>query len=496
MKVTAKLVGYLVFGIVLLLAIDLYLAVQRESEALHADMSSDARDFGISMKEWVAVIWKTHGEEVALQMIEDTNREGASLRVRWIWLTDSSDALYQPEIASDLLQQMSTQDSFSWKHTNEDGKEMLYTYVMQVAGTSENDSRRGALEIRQPFDPVHQYTGSSIKRRIVMMAMIVLLATLTTGLLGMAIVGKPLQTLAEKAKRIGQGELDGPVELKGNDELTTLGNALNTMCEQLQEAKETLRKEHKKRIDAVEQLRHADRLRTVGELSSGLAHELGTPLNVISGRAGMIASERLNGPEVTKSAGIIRDQAERMTKIIQQLLDFARRRKPQYEALNLRSIVQQTIDLLTPLAAKREVTFRLLADKDCVTMVDIGQIQQVMTNLIVNAVHAAPSKSDVEIEIKQVRAFPPGGSMAAEKAYAYLAVRDSGDGIAKEDMSRLFEPFFTTKVAGEGSGLGLSIVQGIVQEHSGWVDVESHQEKGTQFTVYLPLEIPTCPDES
>ncbi len=494
MKVTAKLVGYLVLGIVLLLALDLYLSVQREAEAFHTDMDSHARDLGISMKEWVTVVWETHGEKVALQMIENLNREDSSLRVRWIWLSDSSDGLYQPAIANDLLQQLSAQDSFSWKQADENGKEKLYTYVMQVTGN--NESRRGALEISQPFEPVRQYTGSSILRRIVVMALIVLLATLTTGLLGMVVVGKPLQTLVEKANRIGQGELDGPLELRGSDELAVLGNALNTMCEQLQEAKETLRKEHKKRIDAVEQLRHADRLRTVGELSSGLAHELGTPLNVISGRAGLIASEKLNRQEVIESAGIIRDQADRMTKIIQQLLDFARRRKPQYETLNLRSIVQQTIDLLTPLAAKREVALQLFADKDCIMLADIGQIQQVMTNLIVNAVHAAPSKSNVEIEIKQVRASPPGSSTTTKKDYAYLAIRDSGKGIAKEDMNRLFEPFFTTKVAGEGSGLGLSIVQGIVQEHHGWINVESQPDQGTQFTVYLPLEIAPCLDES
>jgi len=496
MKVTAKLVGYLVLGVIFLLSMDLYLTIQRESNALRLDMDKDAREFGTSIQEWLTMTWETHGEETAMRMIENMNRNDRSFRVRWIWLSGSSEALHQPKVAKDILQQISTPDSFSWKQVDEDGKMRLYTYVMQVTGDRENGNRSGALEISQPFDPVHQYTGTSIKRRFVVMGLIVLLAALTAGLLGMVVIGKPLQELAEKAKRIGTGEFDRPVEVQGNNELSTLGNALNMMSQQLHESKETLEKEHQQRIDMMEQLRHADRLRTIGELSSGLAHELGTPLNVISGRAGLIESEKLSHSETIESASIIRGQAERMTKIIQQLLDYSRRRKPKHEAFNLRSIAQQTIDLMTPMATKLNVSLQLLECEDCVAMVDVGQIQQVLTNLIVNAMHAAPEQSTVEVEIKQSRINPPEDIHSTEKSYASLAVKNTGEGITPENMKHLFEPFFTTKESGEGCGLGLSVVQGIVQEHRGWIDVESNSESGTQFTVYLPMETQPCQDES
>ena len=450
MKVTAKLVGYLALGVILLLSMDLYLAVQRESNTLHMDMDNDAREFGTSIQEWVTVTWESHGEETAMRMIENMNRNDRSFRVRWIWLTDSSEELHQPRVARDVLRQISTPDSFSWKQVDEDGKIRLYTYVMQDAGDRENDLRSGALEISQPFDPVHHYTSTSIKRRLIVMGLIVLLATLTAGLLGMVVIGKPLQQLAEKANRIGKGELDRPVEIHGKDELSALGNALNSMCKQLHEAKMTLQKEHQQRIDTIEQLRHADRLRTIGELSSGLAHELGTPLNVISGRAGLIESEKLSSSETIESASIIRGQAERMTKIIRQLLDYARRRKPKHEAFNLRSIAQQTIDLMTPMATKLNVSLQLLDGNDCVAMVDVGQIQQVIINLIANALHASPEQSIVEIEIKQTLTHAPDDFNTVEKSYASLAVKNMGDGITPENKKHLFEPFFSTKESGEG----------------------------------------------
>lgn len=496
MKVTAKLVSYLILGVIFLLSADLYLAVQRESNALHANMDYDAREFGASMQEWVAVIWKTRGKETAMQMIENMNRENGPFRVRWIWLDDSTEELHQPKVAKDILQQISTPGSFSWQQVDENGNMWLYTYVMQDTGDLENNSRGGALEISQPFAPIYQYTGSSIKGRLVVMGLVVLLATLTAGLLGMLVIGKPLQQLAEKATRIGKGELDRPILIRGNDELSALGNALNMMCKQLLESKEAQQKEHQQRIDMLEQLRHADRLRTIGELSSGLAHELGTPLNVISGRAGLIESEKLNSTEVKKSASIIRGQADRMTKIIQQLLDYARRRKPKHEAFNLRTIAQQAIDLMTPMAAKLDVSIQLLAGNDCVAMVDVGQIQQVMTNLIVNALHASPKQSEVHVEIKQRLTSTPGDSKPIKKNYAILAVKNNGEGITSENMKHLFEPFFTTKESGDGCGLGLSVVQGIVQEHQGWIEVESNSDSGTQFTVYLPMEIPKCQDVS
>ena len=291
----------------------------------------------------------------------------------------------------------------------------------------------------------------------------------------------------EKTRLISAGNLQGPIHLGTRDELAELGESLNRMCEQLAESQGKIHEETAARIAAMEQLRHADRLKTVGRMASGIAHELGTPLSVVSGRAGLIGSGKLTADEVSQSAAAIKAESEKMTKIIRQLLDFARASKPQKTAVDLRPVVSQTVDLLRPLAEKRKVELRLAAGGDpAVAEIDAGQIQQVLTNLIVNAVEAMPGGGKAEIAVRSQAACPPAGGETRPSMYFAVEVRDEGVGIAEEHVWRLFEPFFTTKEVGEGTGLGLSIAYGIVQEHGGWIDVTSRPGEGSRFTVFLP----------
>jgi signal transduction histidine kinase len=237
----------------------------------------------------------------------------------------------------------------------------------------------------------------------------------------------------------------------------------------------------------MEQLRHADRLKTVGRLASGIAHELGTPLNVVSGRAELIASGKLVGNEITGSAAAIKAEAEKMTGIIRQLLDFARANSPHKAPADLWQVVSQTVGLLRALAEKRKARLCFVPGSDpAVAEVDAAQIQQVLTNLIVNAIQAMPEGGEVNIHVRRQAARDPGSREDRQEAYFAIEVRDQGVGIAAENIQHLFEPFFTTKGVGEGTGLGLSIAYGIVQEHGGWIDVTSRPDEGSCFTVFLP----------
>ncbi len=489
MKLTLKLVGFLVLVVILLLAGDLILSVQRETHSFHEDMKKDALILGTSIREWVTDVWERQGEEAALQWVERSNPTDSPIKIRWVWLDESFGTAHRPVVGQDKLLQGFQQESVFWHQIVDDGKEILYTYL-KIATV---DHRRpGALEISEPFSPIQQYTQQSTSRRLLLMLLIVLLSAVTTGILGMVVVGKPLQQLVDKAKRVGQGKFDEPVVLRGHDELAELGNAINAMSQQLKDARETSQVQHRQRIEVLEQLRHADRLRTVGELASGLAHELGTPLNVISGRASLIVSEKLAHSEVLDSAQIIHGQTERMTKIIRQLLDYARRRQPLRETVHLQNIGQQTVELLTPLMKKKNISLQLRTHQDNTVKVDASQIQQVLTNLVINALHASSAGDGIEIEIDQTLACRPDptsdrGDTTPWKC-ATIAVQDHGLGIEKKHQTRLFEPFYTTKEAGQGSGLGLSIVQGIVQEHGGWIEVESSPGQGSRFTIYLPQE--------
>jgi signal transduction histidine kinase len=269
------------------------------------------------------------------------------------------------------------------------------------------------------------------------------------------------------------------------------------MCDQLRQAQEKIADEARARVAALEQLRHADRLRTVGRLAAGIAHELGTPLNVVSGRAGLIASGRLSAEDVHKSALTIKTEADRIAGIIRQLLDFARRNTPQRKLVDVNELVHQTLELLKPIAEKRAcaVTVIPLAPSSMLH-VDPGQLQQVLTNLIVNASESMPRGGPIDVTITRQELQPARGTDRTAGEYVRIDVRDRGEGMAPDILDQIFEPFFTTKPVGEGTGLGLSIAYGIVQEHGGWIDVASSPGHGSCFSVYLPTEVTACKDES
>src|SRR5262249_6763278 len=155
----------------------------------------------------------------------------------------------------------------------------------------------------------------------------------------------PVAALALKARRVGQGDFSSPLELPGRDEFAELAHEMNAMCDRLEQT--------------VSQLRHADRLATVGKLASGLAHELGTPLNVISARAEMIASGETTKAEALDYSRVIVQASERLAGIVRQLLDFARPRDPRKVRQDLVRLTRQTLQLLTPLAAKKRVTLTM-----------------------------------------------------------------------------------------------------------------------------------------
>ena len=237
---------------------------------------------------------------------------------------------------------------------------------------------------------------------------------------------------------------------------------------------------------AVEQLRHADRLNTVGKLASGIAHELGTPLNVVSGRASMIASKRIEGEEACKSAMVIVQQTERMTAIIKNLLAFARRGGTVTASLDVSRLASETVSLLDPMARAKQCQIVLEQAAPHVAMVNPGELQQVLSNLIVNGVQSMPSGGTVRISVEQGALSRGKNGRAVAPSYVQIHIRDEGTGIPSDILPHIFDPFFTTKDVGVGTGLGLSVTFGIVQDHGGWIEVSTVVGKGTEFVVFLP----------
>ena len=304
-----------------------------------------------------------------------------------------------------------------------------------------------------------------------------------------------MQRLVEQARRIGQGDFSYRVEVKQRDEIGVLAREMGAMADRLAEAQGRLAAENAERIRVLEQLRHADRLTTVGTLAAGMAHELGTPLNVVAGRAKMIASGKLSPEQAADNARIVGTQVDRIVRIVRQLLDFARRGDREKAAVDLRGLAGRTIAMLEPLARERGVAIELrCTPRPADVLADASQLEQVLTNLIVNGLQAMNS-GVLHVSVDRVEETPPADHGGERGEFLRVEVRDEGAGIAPGLLPRVFEPFFTTKALGEGTGLGLSVAYGIVRDHGGWISVQSEPTVGSAFAVKLPLAPaePSCP---
>ncbi len=175
-----------------------------------------------------------------------------------------------------------------------------------------------------------------------------------------------------------------------------------------------------------------------------------------------------------------------MTGIVQQLLDFSRRRGPKMGLANLEHVVERTVDLVFPAAERAHVTVERAASGPLFARVDQSQMQQVLANVLMNGIQAMPNGGRLRISSGTRRARPPADRNAPEGDYLWVTVEDEGTGIPRERLARVFEPFFTTKRVGEGTGLGLAVAHGIVAEHGGWIEAESDVGKGSRFSIFLP----------
>lgn len=459
----------------------------RELAVLEYDRVRDHRLMGRAVGSAIAAVWRSDGEAKALAVLERANGVDSRVRMRWVWLEGAK--AETPAIDPSLVLSTPTGDSIT-RTVESDGTAanpygMRYTYVPLPV----DRSRRGALELAESLAGQQRFTHRVVTETFVTTLILVLASAALSTLLGVWLIGRPMRALADKARRVGQGDFAGPLVLPQRDELGELAREMNTMCEQLVSAHAQVAEETAQKQKAQEQLRHADRLSTVGKLAAGLAHELGTPLNVVSGRAQMILGGDTTETERADYARVIIDATDKMTRIIRQLLEFGRRKIPKKASCSLGALVDKTLEMLAPLASKRQVELvRDPASKGDIALdADASALEQVLMNLVVNAVQAMEKPGQVRVGLFEESATPPGVAFGAPVQCAVLSVADGGHGIPESDLAHVFEPFFTTKDVGEGTGLGLSVAYGIIQEHGGWIDVTSEVGKGSTFRVALPL---------
>jgi signal transduction histidine kinase len=285
------------------------------------------------------------------------------------------------------------------------------------------------------------------------------------------------------ARAVGDGDFGRRLHLDRNDDIGRLASEMDATCDKLSAARDAA----ETHMAALEHLRHSDRISTLGRLASSVAHELGNPLNVIVLRAEMIVADTMVSiADMRRDATIILEQAQRMTRIIGEVLSFARRSPRKTTSINLIEVVRSAIALSAQTAKKRNVSVRLDVPSTAVDIQgDPDRLLQVVLNLLINGAQAM-NGGVLTVGVHDEQRPPQSNPNGTEGRYARIDVIDHGVGIPEESLPRIFEPFFSTKSEEDGTGLGLSIAQGIAKEHDGWISVASRLGHGASFSVHLP----------
>ena len=487
MKLVAKFLLLFALTSFVVLAGSTYLRVTREIAHFDTDLRQDVASYGASLAHAVAALADSAGAHRAVRLVEHANDSANHLLVRWVTLDEDARSERPSAASHDLDALRRGELVLATVPATGGGSGFVVAYApvdRELPGIG-----RIAIEVKESLDVRDRFVRGTIREAVITMAATFGATTLLALILGVVVVGRPLRAVGFKVRRIGAGDLSGPLVLRQRDEIGTIARELNAMCEQLAENQRRLDTEISARIAALEQLRHADRLATVGRLAAGIAHEIGTPLAVAAGRSKMIVSGEASGVEVVDNARIVVEQTQRISAIIRQLLDFARRRPAQKARVDIVELAKKAATLLEPMASKRGVSLAVNApaSETVQAEVDAGQIEQALTNLIMNAVHASPvGNGKVEVSISRDPTASPPDHGRAGGDFISLTVSDNGSGMEAETVAHVFEPFFTTKDVGEGTGLGLPVAYGLVREHGGWIDVRSEVGKGSCFTMHLP----------
>lgn len=283
-------------------------------------------------------------------------------------------------------------------------------------------------------------------------------------------IQRPMIELQEKIARLGDGDLNVSVSFaRRNDEIGDLGRNFNRMVVQLRESREQI--EHLHRT----QMSRAEHLATLGELATGLAHEIRNPLAGIAGVVEIVARDLPPSSPARAVIKEVRHEIAQINRILTDLLQTARPHPPEIRRSDLNVTVEHAVMLARQQALSKPIEIVFVKNPDIPQVEhDSDQIHQVLLNLLLNSIQAIDGPGKIRLELQ-----PREGQVA-------ILVSDTGRGIPPENLSNIFRPFYTTK--GNGTGLGLSLARRIVEGHHGHIDVTSTPGTGTQFTVLLPLQ--------
>jgi len=374
----------------------------------------------------------------------------------------------------------------------------------------------GGIRVLSSLNEAKSYLSKKRERAFILTFFSILTILITLTLLFGKLVGNPIQKLVEAMSHAEKGNLEAETDIRSRDELGELGRHFNHMLKMIREAheqnvqllsqvnqfneeltrrieeatselskrNEELRLLNEALFESQRQLSQSEKLAALGQVTATMAHQIGTPLNSISGYIQLLLQEGNFSFTDRERLKIIESQLERLADSVKNMLSFTRQPKPQLRPLDVNESLQELIHLSKPWLFSRNVKlFSSFSPSLPRILGDPMHLQTVFLNLITNALDAMPNGGLLMIKTQEV--LPPDSS--EDGKWLKISITDTGIGITDESKKRIFDPFFTTKKIGEGTGLGLAICEKIIKEHSGRLDVESEVGKGSTFFVFIPI---------
>lgn len=354
------------------------------------------------------------------------------------------------------------------------GGRQIYAYFVPLVDAG--DRVIGTLQVTRKRRDFREFMARVRVRGFFLIGAGLLLVMVVVTLGYHGALGRSLARFAGAIRRVEAGDRDHRASIRRPNEVAVVASSFNSMLDSIAAAQRRVREEQASRARLERELRQSEKLAAVGRLATGLAHELGTPLSVVDGRAQRALRDASLQPEVVRGLNVVRREVERMTRLVTQLLEYGRIEKRKPTTSSVGQLVHSASAAVEDEAARRGVSVTIEAGAACIATANEVRLQQAIVNLLENAIHAARGHVRIACETRE--------------STVRVVVEDDGPGIAPEAAERLFEPFFTTKDVREGTGLGLAIVHSVAIEHGGCIRHDRSVLGGARMTLEIPRADP------
>jgi signal transduction histidine kinase len=437
-------------------------------------------------------------------LVATTNPRGQHLELDNIPNVETYNEYWRP---SEDQESIETDDSRSW---------IISTTISAQGRTI------GCLILTVSRSSLNAVTWDLVLRNLLLMLASFVVVVLVIHVFFLRAVRRPVKEMIRVMESAESGQLNVRARLQSWDEIGLLAAHLNRMLRRIENfskelgrkveeatgevarRNEELRRINEELFETQKTLARSERLAVAGQLAASLAHEIGTPLNSISGHVQLLARRKSNDEATARRLLVIEKQVENIVRTVRQLLSWTRKFDLRLELVDMGHVLEDSVLLSSPVLEARKIRVQMSLAKDCPKIYgDSGYLHQVFLNLINNSTDAMPRGGELRIHLRapapEEPNVAPGFSPAPALSTAGLkpgatvpevevVIADTGTGMARETLAHVFDPMFTTKQIGTGAGLGLAICDQIIRQHAGTIHVESEPGHGTTFTIRLPLD--------